>query len=139
MTEDKLFWLKYLPTEYFSLKNYVEKTSNRCNIFFVQKSIQLTLFSFSQIQDIEVISLISLFHHWFLCLKYHNSIKNIISVKNCVKYYVSHLLKRFIFTRETNIRTTPHDSLYITVIHSFFIKTILYEQKALILGKKINK
>ena len=46
-----------------------------------------------------------------------------------IKYYVPNFLKRFIFTREKNIRTTPDDSLYITAIlfSLFFIRTILYE------------
>ena len=73
-------------------------------------------------------------HEIFLCLKYQNSVKNIISVKNyeilCIQS------SQALFTRETSIRTTPDDSLYITAIHSFFIRTILNEQEALILAKK---
>ena len=62
-----------------------------------------------------------------------------ISVKNCIKRYVSNFLKRFIFTREKNIRTTQDDNLYITaILFSVFIRTILYEQKTLILAQKIK-
>ena len=57
--------------------------------------------------------------------------KKLISMdlKNCIKHYVSNFLKRFVFTGEKNIRTTPDDSLYITAIlfSLFFIRTILYE------------
>ena len=65
----------------------------------------------------------------YMSLRYQNSVPNIISVKNCITHYVTNLLRRFIFTRENNTRTTPVDNLHITVIHSFFIKNILYKQK----------
>ena len=63
-----------------------------------------------------------------------------MDLKNCIKHYVSNFLKRFVFTGEKNIRTTPDDSLYITAIpfSLFFIRTILKEQKALILAQKIK-
>ena len=57
----------------------------------------------------------------FVCRKYQNSVKNTISVKNCIKYYVPNLHKRFIFTREKNIGTMPDSHA------SFFIRTILYD------------
>ena len=38
------------------------------------------------------------------------------SIENHIKYYIINLHKLFIFTRETNIRTTPDHSSYMTII-----------------------
>ena len=73
---------------------------------------------------------------YIMSLKYQNSVTNIISVKNCITHYLTNLLRRFIFTRETNTRTTPDDNLYITVIHAFFIKKHFIRTKTLILVKR---
>ena len=37
-------------------------------------------------------------------------------VKNGIKHYIFNLLKLFIFTMETNVRTTPDNSSYVTSI-----------------------
>ena len=37
------------------------------------------------------------------------------SVKTNIKYYIFNHLKLLIFTRETNIRTTPDNTSYITI------------------------
>ena len=102
-----------------------------------QKISTLHYFHFSRYR---ILKQSSLLHNQFLCLKYKNSVKNIILVKNCIKYYVSNFLKRFYIYRGKNIRTTPDDSLHITAIlfTLFFIRTILQEQKALILAQKIK-
>ena len=57
-----------------------------------------------------------------------------------IKYCVPSFLKRFIFTREINIRTTPDDSLYITAIlfSLFFIRTILHKQNPWFWPKKVK-
>ena len=43
------------------------------------------------------------------------------SVKNRIKNYIFNLLTLFIFTWETNIRTTPDNSSYITVIPQYAV------------------
>ena len=81
----------------------------------------------------------SLFHHslLFLCRKYQNSVKNIISLKSCIKYYVPNFLKRFIFTKDKNIRTKPDNTLYITaILFPVFYKNSFIRTKSLILAKK---
>ena len=82
---------------------------------------------------------------YIMSLKYQNSVPNVISVKNGITHYVSNLLRRFIFARETNTRTAPDDNLYITVIHAFFYKKKHFiRTKTLILAttkknEKLNK
>ena len=67
-----------------------------------------------QIQDIKVafltLSLVSLFNILKFCYKIT------CSVENCVKYYISNLLKLFMFTRKTNISNRPDNRMYKTVI-----------------------
>ena len=75
-----------------------------------------------------------------MSLKYQNSVPNVISVKNGITHYVSNLLRRFIFARETNTRTAPDDNLYITVIHAFFYKKkTFYTNKNLDFGNNKKK
>ena len=106
------------------------------DIFSLYKSAStLNYFHFRRYRILNPYCIIS-----FLCLKYQNSVKNIVSIKNCIKYYVPNFLKRFAFTREKNIRTTPDDSLYITTIlfSLFFIRTIWYEQNSWFWPKKVK-
>ena len=69
-----------------------------------------------QIQDIEVIFFV-------LSLVFLSNIKILLqitcSAKNHIKYYIFNHLKLFIFTKETNFRTTPDHSSYITIIAQY--------------------
>ena len=80
----------------------------------------------------------SILHHQFLCQKHQNSVKNIISVKNCVKNYVSNFLKRFIFNKGKEYqnharRQFVHNS---HTLFPVFYKNNFIRTKALILAKK---